>query len=95
MEGLAGDNESTYRQFNKTLFISSIFFLAASFILFVIAHLYIGCKMREGEVGDVSWLVSMIKPFLIGYGILMLAVFVHWKSQWQYMVIPILPFGFL
>ena len=46
-------------------------------------------------MGDVSWLTKMIKPFLIGYGLLMLAVFVHWKSQWQYMVIPIIPFGFL
>lgn len=103
MEGLAGEGESSYKQFNKTLFISSIFFLAASFILFVIAHLYIGCRVREepgeGEeessssnrAGELSWL---IKPFLIGYGLIMIAVFMHWKSQWQYMVIPILPFGF-
>ena len=104
MEGLAGEGESSYKQFNKTLFISSIFFLAASFILFVVAHIYIGCRVQEesGEAGqernsnnragELSWL---IKPFLIGYGLIMMAVFMHWKSQWQYMVIPIIPFGFI
>ena len=95
MEGLKGETETSYKQFNKTLFISSIFFLAASFILFVVAHLYIGCKLRDGEEQESQKLVSLIKPFLLGYGVLMVAVFLSWKSQWQYMVVPILPFGFL
>jgi hypothetical protein len=93
MEGLSGLNETSYKQFNKTLFISAIFFLASSFILFVVAHTYIGCKLKEGQINGRN-LKNLIKPFLIGYGLLMLAVFVHWKSQWQYMVIPIIPFGF-
>lgn len=36
----------------------------------------------------------MIKPFLIGYGLLILGVFAASRSmEWHYMVIPILLFG--
>jgi hypothetical protein len=95
MEGLSKEGENTYKQFNKTLFISSAFFLAASFLLFVVAHLYIGCKVKNGRMGDTNTLAKTMKPFLIGYGLLIIAVFLHSRHEWQSMVVPIIPFAFV
>ena len=61
----------------------------------MVAHIYIGCKVRDGQAEEAKGLVWLIKPFLIGYGLLMMVVFMNWKSQWHYMVVPIIPFGFL
>lgn len=95
MEGLSKEGENTYKQFNKTLFISAAFFLTASFLLFVIAHVYIGCKVKNGKMGDAYGLVKTMKPFVIGYGLLILGVFIHSRHEWQSMIIPIIPFAFV
>lgn len=95
MEGLSKEGETTYKQFNKTLFISSAFFLAASFLLFVIAHVYIGCKVKAGNISDAAALVRLMKPFVIGYGLLIMAVFIHSRHEWHLMIVPIIPFALL
>jgi hypothetical protein len=44
---------------------------------------------------EVVSLSTFIRPFLIGYGLLILVMFVaSHNMEWQYMVIPILFFGF-
>lgn len=47
MEGFRQEKDDQGQQFNKTLFISSAFFLIASFLQFVLANTYIGCKLKE------------------------------------------------
>jgi hypothetical protein len=95
MEGLKKENDQPYQQFNKTLFISSAFFLAASFLQFVVAHSYIGCKLQQGLNTPSSKLFNLITPFLIIYGLLMVVMFSVTKTmEWHCMVIPIIPFGF-
>lgn len=47
MEGFRQEKDDQGQQFNKTLLISSAFFLIASFLQFVLANTYIGCKLKE------------------------------------------------
>lgn len=94
MEGFKRDKDNEMLQFNKTLLISSAFFLIASFLQFVIANTYIGIRIKEG-FGDKELAGRLIRPFLVGYGLLMLSVFTLSRNmEWHYMVVPILFFGF-
>lgn len=95
MEGFRREKDDQSQQFNKTLLISSAFFLIAAFFQFVAANSYIGCKLKEGVMGNDVGLGKFIRPFLIGYGLLILTVFTASRSmEWHYMVTPILLFGF-
>jgi hypothetical protein len=95
MEGFRRENDAQEQQFNKTLLISAAFFLIASFMQFLTANTYIGCRIREGGIGEDKTLAKVIRPFLIGYGLLILTVFTASRNmEWHYMVTPILLFGF-
>lgn len=95
MEGFRREKDDQLQQFNKTLLISSAFFLIASFLQFVAANSYIGCRLKDVFMGEEKVLGRMIKPFLIGYGLLILGMFtVSRNMEWHYMVVPILLFGF-
>ena len=94
MEGFSSEKDP-HLQFSKTLFISSIFFLIGSFLQFVAANTYIGCRIKEGLFEEGASLTKLMRPFLLIYGGLILAMFVSsTKMEWHHMVAPVIFYGF-
>ena len=52
MYGFQADKEDEYSIFNKTLFVTSTFFLIGSFLQFIIVNTYVGCKIKEGMLSS-------------------------------------------